>query len=593
MGLLGCNTPKHMEIKGNYHAENRSFQTEDTTYRIGRFDNGIALLSNEGYLGLVDTTGKILCTPRYDRIFGFRNGIAIVCRDNLYGMIDAAGTEILAPSLTFISDFSTEIAWYRKEREQGLITKEGKRMPVPETTVIRKVNGQYTYADANGYTLLSPKGQPVSRVDRAAFNGAAGEVYTTNQDPLLPYDENEELQNKRRLDRSRGMPDRYVVPDDLPFYFSEGLAIMPKNENGVVRVGYIDVTGKEQIPFLYERARHFTDGSACVKQDGKWGAIDPQGQQILPFRYEDLHSAGGNHFIFRKDGKYGVIDRSGNTLIAPAYLRVHFLFGELFALLEERDNTIRELKALELYTAPASPAIDSWGVMNAATQTRLLPFSYNEIIAVNDRFGIGVRYRFEETGTADTGLDLLGQAHNLAPQRDFTGQAISDVFNDREQMGTYTSTVVHFRDHLQPSPNHAAAIIPYYEAGDFYAFSQVLLDTEGKEVNAPSLRRLSLYTDMQLLIFADDVSGKKGVKDINDRTVLPPDYDAVQIVSAGIIAERNDRYGYFDLTGKMVLPLDYEQLSETASGALKATSGGNSFLIAKNGQQLISQKTER
>jgi hypothetical protein len=52
--------------------------------------------------------------------------------------------------------------------------------------------------------------------------------------------------------------------------------------------GYIDTTGKEIIPCVYEEARDFADGLAAVGKDDKWGYIDKTGKEIIPCLFDNV-----------------------------------------------------------------------------------------------------------------------------------------------------------------------------------------------------------------------------------------------------------------------------------------------------------------
>lgn len=58
--------------------------------------------------------------------------------------------------------------------------------------------------------------------------------------------------------------------------FSDGLAVVKKDG----KYGFIDRTGKEVIPLIYDDAYGFYDGLAAVEKDGKMGYIDRTGKEI-------------------------------------------------------------------------------------------------------------------------------------------------------------------------------------------------------------------------------------------------------------------------------------------------------------------------
>jgi len=88
--------------------------------------------------------------------------------------------------------------------------------------------------------------------------------------------------------------------------------------------GFIDKTGKEIIPFIYDITSEFSEGVACVGKKGeigyKFGFIDKTGKEIIPCIYEG-HSLGiGTKFSedlaqVKISGKYGFVDKTGKEII--------------------------------------------------------------------------------------------------------------------------------------------------------------------------------------------------------------------------------------------------------------------------------------
>src|SRR5688572_30318003 len=97
-------------IKGFYDLETRSFETTDSTYWIDQFHNGIARISKDGYIGLIDTSGKIICPLKYDRIYNFYGSVARFGLNGKYGLLSKNGKELLPASLKKINDFNEDMA---------------------------------------------------------------------------------------------------------------------------------------------------------------------------------------------------------------------------------------------------------------------------------------------------------------------------------------------------------------------------------------------------------------------------------------------------------------------------------------------------
>lgn len=126
--------------------------------------------------------------------------------------------------------------------------------------------------------------------------------------------------------------------------FIEGLAVVStmkdwENEEsyGSNFYGFIDITGKEVIPLIYESAKDFNQGLAIVsltiKEKGDkdfFGFIDKTGKEIIPFKYSGTNGArefseGLAAVEVRVDAEthlWGFIDKTGKEIVAPKYYNV-------------------------------------------------------------------------------------------------------------------------------------------------------------------------------------------------------------------------------------------------------------------------------
>lgn len=108
--------------------------------------------------------------------------------------------------------------------------------------------------------------------------------------------------------------------------FSEGLAAVGKGEYDNSKHGFIDKTGKTVIPFTYDNATSFSEGLAAVRigdyDTGKYGVIDKSGKIVVPFKYNGYIApfSEGLAAVINKDDKYGFIDRAGKLVIPYSYI---------------------------------------------------------------------------------------------------------------------------------------------------------------------------------------------------------------------------------------------------------------------------------
>jgi len=109
--------------------------------------------------------------------------------------------------------------------------------------------------------------------------------------------------------------------------FSEGLARVRIGDDKTGKHGFIDNLGKIVIPIKYDDASRFSEGVAAVKlggrQTGKWGFIDKTDKEIIPFKYNVVLVFSEGLVAVRigdyKTGKYGFIDKTGKEIIPAKY----------------------------------------------------------------------------------------------------------------------------------------------------------------------------------------------------------------------------------------------------------------------------------
>ena len=97
--------------------------------------------------------------------------------------------------------------------------------------------------------------------------------------------------------------------------FHEGLAAVA-DQTGV---GFIDKSGAEVIPCVFDNASIFCGGVCAVQKDGKWGYIDHTGAVVIPMIYDNAYGAGDGLASVVKDGKCGLVDYNNNVVVPFEY----------------------------------------------------------------------------------------------------------------------------------------------------------------------------------------------------------------------------------------------------------------------------------
>ncbi|MCL2775846.1 MAG: WG repeat-containing protein [Oscillospiraceae bacterium] len=99
-----------------------------------------------------------------------------------------------------------------------------------------------------------------------------------------------------------------------------GITTVHKTENGELKYGFMDKTGKVIIDYIYDNAGNFDEsGLVAVCKNSKWGFIDISGNIAIPMIYQSVGYFYSGRTQFEKDDKFGIIDTSGNIVVPADY----------------------------------------------------------------------------------------------------------------------------------------------------------------------------------------------------------------------------------------------------------------------------------
>lgn len=100
------------------------------------------------------------------------------------------------------------------------------------------------------------------------------------------------------------------IPSGATLKFIEGLKAVIRDD----KYGFIDSTGREVIPCIYDDANRFSEGLVAVKLDGKWGFIDEAGNTVISFKYDSALVFENGKARVRLAGREFYIDKHGNEV---------------------------------------------------------------------------------------------------------------------------------------------------------------------------------------------------------------------------------------------------------------------------------------
>ena len=255
---------------------------------IRSFFDGFAFVKKNSKVGFIDMKGNVAIPLQYEDASNFINGYATVKQDGKWCIIEKSGNKILPEEYDGIKSFTGKYAIVSNNKKYGVIDMAGNYViPMQDTEIIDikedmiRMDGKYLYMDG-----------------REAFN----------------------------------IPSRYVYVGS----FSEGLADVA-NENE--KYGFIDKTGKEVIPCVYDTAKPFYNGYSVVttsetfKNDDDMEIsvsfiIDKQGIYRATLRYDETGWEYGDYFPVSKGGIWGYINKSNKMIIPLRYNSAKSFHGD-------------------------------------------------------------------------------------------------------------------------------------------------------------------------------------------------------------------------------------------------------------------------
>lgn len=327
--------------------------------------NMILAKMNEKY-GYIDKNGKIILDFVYDYATGFSKGMAYVEKDSTFAYIDKNGKTLFELNaknyyknlkntgendLLIGSKFSGDYAIVinNESFEIFIIDRAGKYVPIPNSiwveerdiynniAIVRQegsagmgylnvktgktVFSHYRVDEfKDGYGLLdygdgtiAVVNENLDYVNKKIDVGTASAAISNGLIYLGEYtDENEPL-NASYIDMNGKtiIPKNYLVLSN----YEEGLIAAIIEENGVTKIGYLDINGKWVIkPIKASSYSDFFKGVAAFSEtfdedtyNENFGIIDKTGKYILQPQFQDF--SHDDHNVYAKvDGLWGILN---------------------------------------------------------------------------------------------------------------------------------------------------------------------------------------------------------------------------------------------------------------------------------------------
>lgn len=331
-----------------------------------KYDNLYALLEKGLYKatigkkqGIINQTGKVLVPVEYDAINGPSENTVMVKKEGKWALLDLIGKELTPFQYSYVGYTTQEKLWMvQANGKYGYINAQGKVViPIEyfpmghrfsDGLVYAAKDKLYGFLDRSGktvvpiqYTSVSEFSEGLAAVQFKMGNNSWG--YINPQGHVV-------------------IPAKY---NSAQGFSKHGLAIVTIYQNGLIKYGVIDRTGKEIVPPNYDDARIVGNNLIALNtgknssiydylgggSTGKWGIMDNKGKWLVKQEgadigffsngYASINVGGKYEGYLIKGGKWGLVDSTG-TVILPAVADVQMYVDELgFAYVKQNDTERR------------------------------------------------------------------------------------------------------------------------------------------------------------------------------------------------------------------------------------------------------------
>lgn len=303
-------------------------------------DEGLIVFSSSSGKGFLDINGNVAIPAKYTEVGTFLNGLAWVSINHKLGLIDKNGKVVIPLEYEGFMQWNDKFIVAKKNGDWGLLDKNNQLYPhlsgiLPKPSSKDGVAAREEYGRRS--RLFRAFGSGLSKSEGGLFPCAAGDKWATTVF----------LSNGAKMGFCNHLG-KVVIPCtyDRVNWFREGVALVVKNGKsfyidnkgnvaintsddlvavgdfyeGLAKVrkgdlyGYIDKTGKNVIPCIFQNAESFHDGMALVGNSKYYTYINKEGKTITDFvfDYTTLPFSNGLALVSFQ-GKKGFIDKKGNS----------------------------------------------------------------------------------------------------------------------------------------------------------------------------------------------------------------------------------------------------------------------------------------
>lgn len=311
----------------------RSFDTLKTAY------NDIQRLTHDGLLarfkqgdrwGVVDQTGKERMPAIYNIVYeDYNTRLIVVDSAGWRSLLDANLQPIAAGPFDGLSFFTWEgVAIATRQGNAKLIDRNGQTIAERNNTLMQEYMDHFFLAQdrtTGAMELIDSKGRSIlpAGIQPTGYSGSI--ILATTPD------------KKMGVFHAARIPLLQPIYDEVFFGNTDDEDTQCFQVRRGDKWGVVDITGKQLIPFVYDKISLFSKGYATAVLNKKGGVISDQNKIVIPFIYDQTAYEFNEQGLLRvkKDGKYGFLNKSGAVVIPIVYSFVNEDFEQGLSLAQK------------------------------------------------------------------------------------------------------------------------------------------------------------------------------------------------------------------------------------------------------------------
>ncbi len=519
----------------------------DSVYKFD--ESGLAaVLLGEGW-GFINSLGELVIDAQYQRVDSFGgNDLTRVKRGDKYGLINQRGEEVLPLKYTTIRDFGekeyavVETSW--GSSSTGLISKAGVEVIPCLYDDIKTLEVASDHEHTNIWLCYKKSSEGNYNIKLYDVNKKlfVGSKY---QEIKVRSDHNEVELWPAFKDKKWGYIDRSgqeVIPCIYDRFYFDGNTHFDKS--GMIKLRrqgqwhFVDHTGKEVLVESHLVVLNFDPAYNLARfrsaSTELWGVINLEGDVVIAADYHNLSSfIDGLSIARNRNYKYGMIDPNGRVMIP-------FVYDSLTAFGDDG-------------LAVASKN-DKYGIINKQGET-VVPFAYDWLSS-----GYGGTI-FDSNGLTSAKLGekwgMINRAGNQIIPIKYTKVV--------EESDSRYGVLIDKKWGMVGSRGNELLPCVYdypFDSSDSRVDVFVKNGKKGLLYKDGTLFQRAVYDDIRLYETEDAIrvvyKGKDGFIDFKGNLLLPIVYDLAYSNDIGYVVRKNGKWGLVDKSHKTIIPCKYD-----------------------------------